>query len=123
MSSFTTPTDLRIVDEYTFELTSPFEFHLGSYPSKEVIRVPAGFVTDLASVPQILWWVFPPHGKWAKAAIVHDYMYVKAYKTKAYADNAFLEGMEVLGVPYLVRKTMYWAVRLFGRGNYNKDKQ
>ena len=80
--------------------------------------MPAGFITDLASVPRALWSVFPPHGKYAKAAILHDYMYANGYKDKKTADRIFLEAMEVLGVPKWRRKTMYWAVRMFGRGNY-----
>lgn len=118
MSSFTTPADLRIVGQYTFELVAPFEYHVGEYPSEEVIKVPVGFVTDLASVPRVLWAIVPPHGKYAKAAIIHDYLYVQAYKSKAYADGVFLEAMGVLGVPKFRRKLMYMAVKLFGRGNY-----
>lgn len=118
MSSFTTPADFRFVDGYCFELLAPFEFHVGSYPSVDVIQVPAGFVTDLASIPRWLWSVLPPHGQYAKAAIVHDYLYTKAIGSKAYADKVFLEGMEVLGVPKRKRKLMYTAVRLFGRGAY-----
>lgn len=120
MSSFTTEADLRFVGSYTFELLSPFEFHVGAYPSNDVIRVPAGFLTDLASVPQILWNLVPPHGKYAKAAIVHDYLYSFGIGTKEYADNVFLEGMTVLGVPKWKRMVMYTAVRLFGRGAYKK---
>ena len=37
-----------------------------------VISVPVGYVTDLASVPRILWSVFPPHGRYAKATIIHN---------------------------------------------------
>lgn len=122
MSTFTTPADLRILDakECTFELVSPFEYHIGEYPSEEIIRVPAGFVTDLASIPRALWGIFPPHGRWAKAAIVHDYMYVTAYRSKAHADSVFREAMGVLGVPGWKQVLMYTAVKLFGRGNYKE---
>lgn len=120
MSSFTTPADMRMVGRYRFELLAPFEYHVGEYPSAEVIRVPAGFVTDLASVPRILWWLLPPHGRYAKAAIVHDYLYEHAIGSKAYADKVFLEGMQVLGVGRTRRTLMYWAVRLFGRGNFKE---
>lgn len=120
MSHFTTPADLRLLDRYLWELLAPFEYHIGQYPSAQVIRVPVGTVTDLASVPRILWVIFPPHGRYAKAAIVHDYLYAQGIGTKAWADLVFLESMEVLGVPKVRRKLMYCAVRLFGRGNYQK---
>ena len=117
-SSFTTPADMRFLGSYRFELLEPFEYHVGSFPSEEVIRVPAGFVTDLASVPRFLWSILPPHGRYAKAAIVHDYLYDYAIGTRKRADDIFLEGMKVLGVPKWRRYVMYWAVRMFGKGAY-----
>jgi hypothetical protein len=120
MSTFTTPADLRMAGRYSFELLAPFEFHVGDYPSDEVIRVPAGFVTDLASVPRVLWSILPPHGRYAKAAIVHDYLYAQAIGTKAEADSIFNEAMAVLGVPKWRRRAMYAAVRLFGRGAFDQ---
>lgn len=121
MSSFTTPADLRMLDDYRWQVLAPFEYHVGSYPSDTVISVPAGTVTDLATVPRLLWAVFPPHGRYAKAAIIHDYLYEQAIGSKAYADRTFLEAMTVLGVPSLTRAVMYWSVRLFGRGNYTEE--
>ncbi|EDV7056814.1 DUF1353 domain-containing protein, partial [Salmonella enterica subsp. enterica] len=68
-------------------------------------------ITDLASVPRIFWAFMPPDGKYAKAAIIHDYMYDNALRTKKEADRIFLDGMTVLGVPG-------W----FGRGMYGKER-
>lgn len=123
MSTFTTPADLRMLDDYRWQVLAPFEYHVGSYPSDTVISVPAGTVTDLATVPRLLWALFPPHGRWAKAAIVHDYLYDRAIGSKAYADRTFLEAMEVLGVSRFARTVMYWAARWFGRGNYKQKKE
>ncbi|HCH8504641.1 TPA: DUF1353 domain-containing protein, partial [Salmonella enterica] len=75
-------------------------------------------ITDLASVPRIFWTPLPPDGKYAKAAIIHDYLYDNALRTKKEADRIFLDGMTVLGVPKWKRTVMYWAVRLFGQGRY-----
>ncbi|EAA7439925.1 phage tail protein, partial [Salmonella enterica subsp. enterica] len=100
----------------------PFEFYL-SDDNSDVIEVPAGFVTDLASVPRIFWTILPPDGKYAKAAIIHDYLYDNALRTKKEADLIFLDGMTVLGVPRLKRKVMYWAVRWFGRGQYSQRER
>ncbi|MCL2874791.1 MAG: DUF1353 domain-containing protein [Betaproteobacteria bacterium] len=118
MSSFTTPADLRMLDSYHWRLLAPFEYHVGRFPSIVVISVPAGFITDLATIPRVLWSIFPPHGKYAKAAIIHDYLYNHAIRNKRWADDIFLEAMRVLKVPCFTRTLMYWAVRLFGRGNY-----
>ena len=39
------------------------------------VTVPAGFVTDLASVPNQVWHAFPKFGKWTGAAVIHDFLY------------------------------------------------
>ncbi|HII0646390.1 TPA: DUF1353 domain-containing protein [Salmonella enterica subsp. enterica serovar Yopougon] len=122
MSHFTTPAILEMLDHYLWRVHEPFEFYL-SDDNSDVISVPAGFVTDLASVPRIFWTLLPPDGKYAKAAIIHDYLYDNALRTKKEADRIFLDGMTILGVPEWKRIVMYLAVRIFGRGNYSKDQQ
>ncbi|EJO2706043.1 DUF1353 domain-containing protein [Salmonella enterica] len=119
MSRFTTPAILEMIGHYNWRVHEPFAFYL-SDDENDVIEVPAGFVTDLASVPRIFWVLLPPDGKYAKAAIIHDYLYDNALRTKKEADKIFLDGMTVLGVPKWKRIIMYWAVRMFGRGNYEK---
>ncbi|EJM1835421.1 DUF1353 domain-containing protein [Salmonella enterica] len=119
MSKFTTPAILEMLGHYNWRVHEPFAFYL-SDDNSDVISVPAGFVTDLASVPRVFWTLLPPDGKYAKAAIIHDYLYDNALRTKKEADKIFLDGMTVLGVPKWKRTIMYWAVRLFGRGMYNR---
>ncbi|EBQ9424332.1 phage tail protein [Salmonella enterica subsp. enterica serovar Potsdam] len=119
MSRFTTPATLEMLDHYLWRIHDPFEFYL-SDDNSDVISVPAGFITDLASVPRIFWTLLPPDGKYAKAAIIHDYLYDNALRTKKEADRIFLDGMTVLGVPEWKRTIMYYAVRLFGKGMYNR---
>jgi hypothetical protein len=85
---------------------------------QEMVRVPAGFVTDLASIPQILHSAFPKLGKHTLPAIIHDYMYVEAIETKAKADLFFRQAMKFKKVNTFKRQAMYWGVRLGGRGNY-----
>lgn len=118
MSTFTTPADLRMLGDFKWELLAPFEYHVGDLPSIDVIQVPAGFVTDLASVPRMFWVILPPHGQYAKAAILHDYLYANAIGSKLYADEVFYEAMEVLGVARWRQVVMYWGARVFGRGKY-----
>ncbi|EBD5548504.1 DUF1353 domain-containing protein [Salmonella enterica] len=122
MSKFTTPAILEMLGHYNWRVYEPFAFYL-SDDNSDVIEVPAGFVTDLATVPRVFWSVMPPDGKYAKAAIIHDYLYDNALRTKKKADLIFLDGMAVLGVPKWKRIVMYLAVRIFGRGNYSKDQQ
>ena len=139
MSQFTTPAILEMLDNYKWRLVEPFDYYTqepcsgmrwewfkvnSNTQAKRIwIEVPADYVTDLASVPRVLWSVFPPHGRYAKAAIVHDYLYSNAIGTKTWADQVFLEAMTILNVPRWRRWLMYQAVRLFGRGNYQLQKK
>jgi hypothetical protein len=51
------------------------------------VNVPSGFVTDLASVPRLFWSVFPRTGRYAYAAIAHDYLYWMQDRPRDQADN------------------------------------
>ncbi|EDQ5128059.1 DUF1353 domain-containing protein, partial [Salmonella enterica] len=84
-----------------------------------VIEVPVGFVTDLATVPRIFWSLLPPDGEYAKAAIIHDYLYHYPLRNRKESDLIFLDGMKVLGVPKWKRIIMYLAVRIFGWKYYH----
>ncbi len=90
------------------------------YINNITVTVPAGFKTDFASVPRFLWSIFPPSGEYAPAAIVHDYLYSsRATVSRFLADAIFHEAMEsALKVPFWKRKSVYWAVRLFGGSHF-----
>jgi len=130
MSSFTTPLDYekRIFPGY--RLTRAFQYHLSAPGSMLVVDVPKGFVTDLASVPWALRWLFPPDGLWAKAAVVHDWGYAdgdlslpdgsKIKPSRFWWDVIFLEAMSVLKVPRLTRWAFFVAVRAFGGTGWKK---
>lgn len=121
MSKFTTPAILELMDRYLWKIHQPFEFYLTD-DETDIIEVPVGFITDLASVPRIFWSLLPPNGKYAKAAIIHDYLYDNALRTKEQADLIFLDAMAVLGVPKWKRWLMYQSVKLFGKGRYGKNQ-
>jgi hypothetical protein len=75
------------------------------------IDVPAGFVTDLASVPPIFWSVLPKDGAYVHAAVVHDYSYWMQTGTRDEADETLKIGMGELGVPAWQIVTIYEALR------------
>lgn len=76
--------------------------------------VPAGFVTDYASVPRFLWSIAPPEGEYDEAAVAHDWLYFTKRFKRDQADKVFLEGMQTCGVNFAKRRAMYRAVRTFG---------
>jgi len=84
------------------------------------LTVPKGFVTDLASVPFLLWMIFPPHGPWAPAAVAHDYLYSRFCEgcSRFLADAIFRDLMHTLRVWIPARIPIYYAVRLGGWPSY-----
>ena len=87
------------------------------------VKVPCGFTTDFASIPRPLWAVIPQHGKYDRAAVVHDYLYqnggylknnVLVTVSRKTADDVFNEAMAVLGVRFTQRWVIYAGVRIGG---------
>jgi Protein of unknown function (DUF1353) len=75
------------------------------------VRVPKGFVTDLASIPQALWWALPRTGRYVYPAIVHDYLYWNQKTSRKEADDILLQSMIELNVSALKRDAIYAGVR------------
>ena len=105
--------------------------------NKNVVSVPKGYITDLASVPRFCWAFIAPFDV-ARAAVVHDILYEKintAYKGekiltkhdreryRKVADDVFKEGMEsaVPPVPKWKIWAAYNAVRVYGRWAINSS--
>jgi len=84
----------------------------------EVITVPNGFVTDLASVPRIPGAYLLFNGRARRSAIVHDYLYA-TQAGKAFADDVFHAAMRAEGVGFFIRSVMFTAVHLFGQAIYD----
>lgn len=85
--------------------------------------VPAGFVTDYASIPAVVQWRYPKSGPWKWAATVHDYLYRSNGVTRQYADNILREGMEARNIPWRVRQIFYVGVRIGGGITWNKYRK
>jgi hypothetical protein len=80
-----------------------------------VIVVPKGFVTDFASIPQAFWsFGLSAHGRYSKAAIVHDYLYWTQGCSREQADNLLMIAMKESSVDTGQRIAIYEGVRLGG---------
>ena len=79
--------------------------------------VPLGFVTDLASIPRILWSVWPPFGRYSSAATLHDYLCEVDWVSRYAGDRVFLEAMKYSNVPVFKRWCIYLAVRMYALVN------
>lgn len=117
MGFFATALDVKVEpDGRTFTLLAPLEWQ--SARTGERIVVPAGFQTDFASVPRLFWNIFPPIGRYAKAAVIHDWLYRTGLVPRAVADAYLLEAMLDCGSPWYERYPIYHQVRLWGWLSY-----
>lgn len=126
MSSFTAPLDIRYdataskaLGRDHWRVTRGFVYYLGDLGSQRWVAVPAGFLTDGASVPRAFWSLIPPWGAYGQAAALHDYLceYLSITVdgrpqniTRDVCDSILDEAMGVLGVEPALRKTIYDAV-------------
>jgi uncharacterized protein DUF1353 len=94
-----------------------------------VYTIPAGYVTDYASIPRALSWIYPKDGPYRKAAIVHDYLITNGLAKKEFevesnrVDEIFREAMQDTGGIPKIRQHIMWAgVRLGAIGNKIRRK-
>lgn len=80
----------------------------------EIIVVPPGFRTDLASIPRLAQSIVPVNGRHRAAAILHDYLFVIQDRPRADVDRLFLVAMQASGVRLTQRLLMWAAVRVGG---------
>jgi hypothetical protein len=119
MSSFTNALIVKKLRKREWEVVESFSYDVGELGSGETITIPAGFVSDLASIPRPFWTVFPPDSDYTQAAVLHDWLCKKRGKVEKVYDYKkvsliFLESMKVLGVSLLTRQAMYYGVLWFG---------
>jgi hypothetical protein len=107
------PTTTAFADDVDSVLAADLTYRVGN--SGIAIIVPRGFVTDFASIPQPFWSLLSPHGRYSRAAIVHDYLYWTQSCSRAQADNLFLIAMQESGVDVTDRQAIYQAVSWGGQ--------
>ena len=114
MSRFVTELDLRAPekDGGKRRVLAPLVYE--SDVAKMTITVPAGFETDLASVPRLPLVYMATGGTADKAAVIHDYLYTNHIVPRDVADAVLREASAVTRVPGWRRWSMWAAVRVFG---------
>jgi len=97
------------------------------------ITVPAGMLTDLASVPRIARWLVDRVGPHLEAAIVHDFLYIAwqdvvggrgaREEDRRFADELMRVAMESAKVGATSRSVIHRAVKSFGRPAYQEPNE
>ncbi len=98
------------VDDTTWQVKQSFTYS----GARESFTIPAGMITDFASIPRVFAWYLPRYGRYTRAAILHDHLWEMAHAGQidyVDADGTFRQAMLALGVPFLHRWAMWAAVR------------
>lgn len=77
------------------------------------VVIPNGYITDGATVPLLLRWLFPPTGRYFPAAVVHDYI-LDTERDWPKANGLFGAALNECGLPRWRRYPMHWAVKVYG---------
>ena len=139
---------LELVGDGEYLLEEDYVYQWGIHLGREHrLTVPEGFSTDIATIPWYLRSSgFGPDGLHRAAAVLHDFLYYHKGKipntkvggsyevltgagptwkkslstwSRKQVDKLFLQVMKEAGVKWYKRKTMYWAVRAFGKSYWD----
>lgn len=98
-------------------LNKPLAYH--DLFNNAIYVAPAGFDTNLASIPKILRGIIDnddPHIK--DAAVIHDWLYTVKTLTRAQCDAVLFRACRNLGAGLIKAYTVYFAVRLGGNSHF-----
>jgi len=104
----------------TAVLQRPMSYQIGK--TRDSIVVPAGFVTEFASIPRVLWSELSPVAEHKLAAIVHDYLYWFQPCEREETDNLLMSAMSQEGVSDLRRGAVYTGVRMGSAEAWNANR-
>jgi len=95
-----------------WRLLEPMVYH----GARESWTIPAGFVSDFASVPRAFVWLIPTYGDYTPAALLHDWFWEldragASPISIADADGLFRRCLREAGVSWPKRWAMWAAVR------------
>lgn len=132
---FSGPLVIKEIGYEMWEIAHSFHLRVsGLYPD-DIITIPEGFITDLASVPHLARSLVPKIGYWSQAAVIHDILYhnhrtgqdtdwTRKEVDKVFRDAASAKADEY-GVPESRRKEkiLYLGVRMGGLASWETEEE
>lgn len=115
-----------------YKVTQSFRFFRSREEPNVWAYVPAGYLSDGASVPRLFQWLIPAWGRYGQAAVLHDILCdtLQLFKngvpvgiTRREADHLFLDGMIAAKVPWYTRWVLFAAVRLWGMFGWRSNPE
>lgn len=83
------------------------------------VEVPAGFVTDLASIPPILRGTLNVTGLSRRGSVLHDYAYCAQVLTRAQADDLLRRALIADGMSASTARLYWLGVRFAGGSHWD----
>ena len=124
--------DVRTVDGLDDVLLTPLDY---TAADGTIYRAPRGGTTDGLSVPRCVQNIIPATGGDWMSGVLHDSAYRNQLQiwlgcgvwgtpnlTQEQSDNLILEAMESQGVGFMMRHTIYRALRMFGSVAFNDNR-
>ncbi len=107
-------------DNQHWIVTENLVYRVGN--SKDHIVVPQGFVTDYASIPKGLWSLgLSPHGRYSRAAVIHDFLYWAQPCSRAQSDRLMLIAMKESKVGFFDETVVYHGVDFGGKSSWDQN--
>lgn len=115
-----------------YRVTQSFRYYLDEENPDVWAYVPAGYLTDGASVPRPFWWFIPPWGSYGQAAVLHDILSetrtlfkeeIPYDITRKEADVIFNSSLQAAEVNWFVRNLMYRFVRAWSVFGWGPNKK
>lgn len=102
-------------------LVEPVRFKLRR--QGHVITIPAGFVTDFASIPPFLRPLFTHDDIHDIPALLHDYLYWTHSCSQEQADLLFRSALREMGVSRWESRAIYAGVRMAGEAAFRENER
>ena len=106
-----------------FMVGDPGEWILDGWLEYDGVRVPSGYITDLASIPGALQGLFHVNDETRLPAVVHDWLYTTQERSRAQADELLYRMMRAAGSPRWKAVLFFHVVRTFGGSHWDFRKQ
>ena len=106
-SGFNTILKLTPCGKHGYKLLEPY------------LDIPAGFVTDGASIPRLFWFIcYPFDSRYIEEFVRHDFEYKLGLVPRITLDRSLDLRLKVKGMSKWCRLLIYHGVRLFGARYY-----
>ncbi len=107
--------------DFYYLKTAPLIWRPNKDQNYKSVTVPIGFTCDLTSIPRAFWSIARPEGRYAYAAIVHDYLYWTQDRPRKEADEILRIAMQDSKVDKAKVMIIYKGVRELGQTAWDNN--